>query len=77
MAEKTNLASGFAKSISCGIEFGGTASNQNDIGRGPSGQNGFNVNAVSRLAGSDSPPSETGILSCSLVSAFDRKKSTI
>ncbi|XP_047723243.1 mucin-19-like [Prionailurus viverrinus] len=58
-AEKTRSASGFANGISGGIEFGGTASNQNDIGRGPSGQSGFDVNAVSGLADSHSAPSET------------------
>lgn len=74
MAEKIKLASGFSSSISGGIKFGGAASNRNDIGRGPSGQSGFDVNAVSGLAGSNSAASETGILSCFLVFAFDRKK---
>lgn len=64
----------FANSISGGIKFGGTASDRNDIGRGPAGQSGFDVNAVNGLAGSNSAASETGILSCFLVSAFDRKK---
>lgn len=74
MAEKTKLASGFASSISGGMTFGGTASNRNDIGRSPSGQSGFDVNAVNGLGGSKSAASETDILSCFLVSAFDRKK---
>lgn len=74
MAEKTKLASGFANSICGGIKFGGTALDQNDVGRGPSGQSGFDVNVVNGLAGSNSAASETGILSCFLVSAFDRKK---
>lgn len=77
MVEKTRSASGFANGISGGSEFGGTASNQNDIGRGPSGQSGFDVNAVSGLADSNSAPSETGILSCFLVSVFDRKSQSI
>ncbi|XP_045632483.1 mucin-19, partial [Ursus americanus] len=58
-AEKIKLASGFSSSISGGIKFGGAASNRNDIGRGPSGQSGFDVNAVSGLAGSNSAASET------------------
>ncbi|KAF3816205.1 hypothetical protein GH733_014378, partial [Mirounga leonina] len=58
-AEKTKLASGFANNISGGIKFGGTASDRNDIGRGPAGQSGFDVNAVNGLAGSNSAASET------------------
>lgn len=77
MAEKIKLASGFSSSISGGIKFGGAASNRNDIGRGPSGQSGFDVNAVNGLAGSNSAASETGILSCFLVFAFDRKKNQL
>ncbi|XP_044082305.1 mucin-19 [Neovison vison] len=41
------------------MTFGGTASNRNDIGRGPSGQNGYDVNAVNGLGGSKSAASET------------------
>ncbi|XP_027969008.1 LOW QUALITY PROTEIN: mucin-19 [Eumetopias jubatus] len=58
-AEKTKLASGFANSICGGIKFGGTALDQNDVGRGPSGQSGFDVNVVNGLAGSNSAASET------------------
>ncbi|XP_039079499.1 mucin-19 [Hyaena hyaena] len=44
-AEKTDSASHFANGIFGGIELDGTASNQNDIGRGPYAQSGFDVNA--------------------------------
>lgn len=77
MVETTDSASHFANGIFRGIELDGTSSNQNDIGKGPYAQSGFDVNAVSGLDGSDSALSETGILSSFLVSAFDRKSHSI
>lgn len=55
----------------------GTASDKNKIGWGPSSQNGFGVNSVNGLASSNSAASETSILSCFLVSAFDRKSNQL
>lgn len=73
MVEETNSASDLVNLVSGGMEFGGIASNQNEIGRGPYGQSGFDVDDVYGLAGSGSAASDTGILRCFLVSVFDRK----
>ncbi|XP_046518926.1 mucin-19 [Equus quagga] len=59
-AEETNSASDLVNLVSGGMEFGGIASNQNEIGRGPYGQSGFDVDDVYGLAGSDSAASDTG-----------------
>lgn len=77
MVKKTSLAYSLANSVSGGTEFGGTASNKNRICWGASGQNGFCVNSVNGLAGSNFAASETDILGCFLVSSFDRKTSQL
>lgn len=69
MVEETNSASDLANSVSGGTEFGGAASDQNEIGRASPGPRGFE-NAVNAVVGSSSA---LGILSCFMVSAFDRK----
>ena len=62
MVKKTSSACSLANSVSGGTELGGTASDKNRICWGASGQNGFFVNSVNGLAGSNFAASETEIL---------------
>ncbi|XP_036914075.1 mucin-19-like [Sturnira hondurensis] len=52
--QKFNAASGLANTVSGGMGFGGTASDQNDIGNSPSGPHRFDVSAMNGLSGSNS-----------------------
>lgn len=44
--------------VSGGVDLGGTASNQNDIGNSPFGPHRFDVSAINGLSGSNSTASE-------------------
>lgn len=73
MVEETSSKNDLPNVVSGGTEFGGTASNQNEIGWDPTGPRGFDVNEENGVVGSNYAGSKTGILSCFIVFAFDRK----
>lgn len=77
MVEETGVAGGLANSVSGSMEFGGTASNQNEIGSSPSGPHRFDVSPINGLSVSSSAACEKDILSCSLVSSLDGKNNEL